>query len=196
MLRLSVETQPPINPITVDDVKAQSIIDHDLDDSLISSYITAARQWCEGYLNRALITTRYKMVLDAWPVSECLDIPRPPLVGIESFTYIDKDDNSATLTIADTFVVSTVGTPGRIALKDGVNWPTTELRPIAGIEIVFDAGYGSGATDVPEAIRQAVKLVAADLYENRESSVVGAGLTVAEVPFGAKALLNMFRVDP
>ena len=44
-------------PVTIDEVKEHCRIDHDEEDELISRYITAAREWVEGFLNVKLIST-------------------------------------------------------------------------------------------------------------------------------------------
>lgn len=40
-----------IEPVTLEDAKKQCRVEYDTDDELISGYITAARQWAEGFLN-------------------------------------------------------------------------------------------------------------------------------------------------
>ena len=42
-------------PVTLEEVKAQCRVDHDMEDELLKSYITAARQWAEGFLNIPLV---------------------------------------------------------------------------------------------------------------------------------------------
>ena len=44
-----------IEPVTLQEVKEQCRVDFDMDDDLLISYITAARQWAEGFLNICLI---------------------------------------------------------------------------------------------------------------------------------------------
>jgi uncharacterized phiE125 gp8 family phage protein len=44
---------------------------------------------------------------------------------------------------------------------------------------------------VPEALRSAVLMIVADLYEYRESEVVGT--TAGALPFGVPALIAPFR---
>ena len=42
---------PIIEPVTLAEAKAQCRVEYDTDDELLSSYITAARQWAEGFAN-------------------------------------------------------------------------------------------------------------------------------------------------
>lgn len=46
---------PIAEPVTLEEAKLQLRVEFDEDDALISSYITAARQWAEGFLNTALV---------------------------------------------------------------------------------------------------------------------------------------------
>lgn len=192
MLRISRTGPPTAETISVDELKEQSAISGSFDDALIGAQVVAAREWCEGYLNRTLVKTRWVWTLDCWPSAECVDVPRSPLMNVVSVTYHTTTAADQDFPVSN-LIIDTKGTPGRIALDSGAEWPAGQLRPLAGVEIVFDAGYGDDAADVPEAIRAAVKMVAADLYENREASIVGQGITVSKAPFGAIALLDLWR---
>lgn len=44
-----------IEPVTLEEAKAQCRIENDSEDALISHYITAAREYCEDFLNLPLI---------------------------------------------------------------------------------------------------------------------------------------------
>ena len=46
---------PIAEPVTLEEAKTQLRVEFDEDDALISGYITAARQWAEGFLNTALV---------------------------------------------------------------------------------------------------------------------------------------------
>ena len=46
---------PITEPVTLQEAKQQCRVDHDEDDELILSYITAAREWAEGFLNKPLV---------------------------------------------------------------------------------------------------------------------------------------------
>lgn len=66
--------------------------------------------------------------------------------------------------------MDTASEPGRIRLAYGVSWPTTYDRANA-VEIRFVAG--TTAANVPENLKAAIKVLAAELHEFREESVTG-----------------------
>ncbi|MBQ9388560.1 MAG: phage gp6-like head-tail connector protein [Synergistaceae bacterium] len=46
---------PITEPVTLQEAKRHCRIDHDTEDELITTYITAAREWAEGFLNVQLV---------------------------------------------------------------------------------------------------------------------------------------------
>lgn len=46
---------PITEPVTLAEAKTQLRVEFDEDDALIASYITAAREWAEGFLNIPLV---------------------------------------------------------------------------------------------------------------------------------------------
>lgn len=85
------------------------------------------------------------------------------------------------------FVIDTAG--AAIAFAP---WAVTQSgRSAAGIEIDITAGYGDAASDVPEALRQAVRLLVAHWYENRGLATTGA---ITVLPATVAALLAPYRM--
>jgi uncharacterized phiE125 gp8 family phage protein len=64
-------------------------------------------------------------------------------------------------------------------------------RLAAGIEIEVTVGYGDSAPDVPEPLRQAIRLLLAHWYENRGLSAAGGA---AVLPATAAALIAPYRM--
>lgn len=194
-MALKLVTAPTEEPVTLADAKAHLRLDGTDEDSLVTSLITAARQWCEGYQNRAYVTQTWDLVLDAWPRDSEPDrvrIPLPPLQSVASVKYMDADGVQATMPASD-YLVDVASQPGRLVLAYGKSWPTVTLQPAAGIEIRFTAGYGA-ATAVPETVKQAIKLLVGNWYENREAVLTG---TISkEIEFAVTALLGLERIWP
>jgi len=161
------------------------------DDALLTGLIRAAREWAEGYTNRALITQTWELVLDTWPGTGYIDIPLPPLQSITDIKYKDTDGTESTWA-ATNYITDTDSFVGRVVLAYGCSWPSGTLYPAAGIRVRFVTGYGL-ATSVPQRYKQAIMLLAAYWYENREGA---AEKPLAEIPFAVKALLGLDRVVP
>jgi uncharacterized phiE125 gp8 family phage protein len=161
------------------------------DDALLTGLIQAAREWAEGYTNRAIITQTWELVLDDWPSGDYVDIPLPPLQSITDIKYKDTAGTESTLA-ATNYITDTDSFLGRVVLAYGCSWPSGTLYPAAGIRVRFVAGYGL-AVSVPQRYKQAIMLLAAYWYENREGAT---DKPPAEIPFAVKALLGLDRVVP
>jgi len=120
------------------------------------------------------------------------DFSRYALVD-ESPTPILDTDGDQTTWDSDEYIVDTDEEPGRVVLGYDESWPSETLYPTNAIEIIYTCGYGAYAGNVPESIKAAIKVYLSDLFENRESIVVGPGfssITLKTIP----ALLWPYRV--
>ncbi len=188
----TVVTAPVIEPVSLQELKDHLRIDDVNDDALLDAIITAARQHAEFSTRRNLITTLLDLFLDDFPSSpDTVLLPFPPLQSVTSVKYFDTDNAQQTIAAAD-YEVDTSSEPGRLRPVTSKFWPSVRDR-VNAVEIRFTAGYGAGIVDIPAGLRQAILIVAATLYENRESFTVGEG-AVANMPFSADALYGQHRV--
>ena len=175
-------TAPSVEPVTLAEAKAHCRVDIDTDDSLISGYITAARELCEDYLDRALVTQQYVMRLDSFPVE--IELPRPPMASSGTATAVTVTytltDSGSTATLSSTlYRVDRDSTPGAIRNLYGGTWPSQRDDP-GSISVTWWAGYGAAAS-VPQRVKNAILMTVLELYEKRGD---------AQLPPGAKALLD------
>ena len=184
--RLAEISPPGAEPLLLDEVKTHLRIDHDTEDESLQALIAAARESCESFTGRALITRTYSLYLDSWPEVQ-LALPRPPLVSVVEINTYDEA-NAVTVFSSSGYFVDTAGAPARIVLKDGVS-PPEAGRAASGIEIRFKAGYGTTPQSVPAPLRQGMKQMAAYLYEHR-----GDGAADALKGSGAQILFQPYRV--
>ena len=71
MSGLVVETQPAREPLTVIEVRDALRLDDDVDETLVMSFIIAAREWAENYTGRALITRTMQQWMDGLFLLTC-----------------------------------------------------------------------------------------------------------------------------
>lgn len=191
-MALKLVTAPAIEPVTLTEAKAQLRVDWTDEDTQISSYILAAREYCEGFQNRALITQTWELWIDAWPCKDRFNVPLPLLQSVTSIKYYGTDDTEYTLATTEYFV-DPVSQPGRIVLAYGKSWPSTTLRPANGVVVKFVAGYGL-AVAVPQKVKQAMLLLVTLMYQKRLPIVEGK--IVGEVPYAVSSLLWLDRIVP
>ncbi len=137
----------------------------------VVALLTAAREWVEKRLARALITQTWRYTIDRFPGCLTIELPRPNLLTVSSITYVDNDGATQTMSTND-YAVDTDHFPGRIILAYGASWPSTREHPNA-VTITYTAGYGATRASVPAPIKAAIKLRLSDLYMNREGAFVG-----------------------
>lgn len=189
--RIKITTAPATEPVTETEAKLHCRVDHSTEDAIFTRLIEVARNQCEAISGRAFVTRTYTAMLDRWPES-VFELPYPPLASITSIKYYDDAGSAAATFNSANYYVDTNSEPGRVALVSGADWPSTTLRDINGVEIIYTAGYGNAAA-VPNQYKQAMLLLIGHLYENRESVVVQQGVSMAQVPQAVEWLLMTDR---
>ena len=177
----AVTTAPASEPITTAEAKSQLRIDSSDEDTLVDNYITVARQTLETLMRRAFITQTITLKYDSFPSR--IRLPRPPSASVTSITYVDTDGATQTWDSAN-YVLDSQVEPASIQPAYGVDYPNTRTQPNA-VTVTYVAGYGS-ASDVPESIRLAIRLLVGSYYENREATSVAK---VNELPLGIQMLV-------
>lgn len=126
---LSVVTHPTEEPVSIQEVKDNSRIDGTDHDEWIAEAIIEARELCEVYCKRRLVTTSLRLSLDHFPAGPFY-VPSPPLQSVTSLKYYDTSGVQHTLTANTDYTVDTYTEPGRITPAYGTNWPRTSLSII------------------------------------------------------------------
>ncbi|MBY6275383.1 head-tail connector protein [Symbiobacterium thermophilum] len=183
-----VVVPPDQEPVSLEEAKAHLRVDGNHDDALIAALITAAREYAEGYQQRAFVTQTLELTLDCFPASGEIELPRPPIQRVESITCTLADGSTMTVD-PDTYLLDAPS--GRLALAYGASWPNVTLAPIGGVTIRYVAGYGD-PSKVPAKVKQAILLIVGHWYANREDAVVGTVIT--RLPMAAEALLWQDRL--
>ena len=140
------------------------------DETLLSDFITTARQQAEEITGRALITQTWYYYLNDWPGDDFIKLPYAPLASVTSVSYTDTDGTTSTLSSSD-YSVDTDSEPGRIVLDYGESWPSVSLAPKNPICVEYVCGYGATSASVPKPILIWIRALITFLYENRTAPV-------------------------
>ena len=189
-LTIAVIVQPAAEPVSLAQAKIHCRVDHTADDALLTSLIVAARQWCEQIMRRSIMTQTRTLSLDDWP-NGMIQLPFSKVQSIVSIQYYDQNSNVQTLPTSS-YYTDFISEPARISFAPATALPVAEIDRINSITVTYVAGYGD-ASDVPQAISQAILLLVGHWYENREASIVA--VSIADVPMATTALLSTYRIS-
>ena len=182
MAGIKVTTAPTAEPLSLQEVKEYLRVDDATDERVVQPLITAARQFAEEHMNRALMQQTFTLMLDAvidqdQPLYEGMRtapdlnyyknyivLPKSPVQSVTSVKTFDDSDNATTMA-ATKYYVDTQREPARIVLRTGETFPTA-LRVANAIEVIYVAGYTS-AFAIPEPIRLGMLQHIAYMYEHR-----------------------------
>ena len=192
-MNLVLKIPPKIEPISLEEVKNHLRLDpvdtsEDID---LAAYLSAAREFCEDFQNRAYITQTWEASFDDWPCRE-IKLPKGSLQTVDLVSY--KDSSGVTAQVTD-FVYSTRGILGRLTPAYGKSWPSFTPYPLDAVVIEFTCGYGDVAASVPAKVIQAIKLLISHWYINR-TPLSETGKAPDEIEFTISALLWQDRIVP
>lgn len=150
-------TPPAAEPVSVAELATHlRIAAGDLDpdtQSLLSAYLVAAREWCETFTQRAFITQKWRMYLDAFPgyidqrlggrpVSSPVAIgatsymagirwaivpPFSPVQSIDSVNFLDANGNTVTMVSGTDYLTDIISNPARVTPQFGKFWPISRI---------------------------------------------------------------------
>lgn len=133
------QTIPPsCEPVSVQEAKEHLVIEHDDDNAKIAGFITSAREWCEEYIHRPLVSATYEYYLEGFP-SEIL-LPRNPVLKVSSVKYTSTSNVLTTLTENTDYTVDKRTEPCSIIPAYGASW-TSPLHYRNSVLTTYQAGY-------------------------------------------------------
>ncbi len=186
--KLVLKTGPATTAISLAEAKAFLRVDSDYDDddSYITSLIGVATNVVEQFTRRRLITQTYNIYYDEFP--PYMDLQVGNVASVTHVKYYDTDNTLQTLDTSE-YDVDIRVKPGRIYQAEDGNFPDTYERANS-VEVEFVVG--SAASDVEDAIKQAMYIVIGRYYENRQDVVMGT--QVNELPLMVDHLLTPYRL--
>ena len=120
----------------------------------------AARDKCEQYCNRYFALADAALIFDRFPIGSLpFDLTRPEIENIESVKYVDLDNNEQNVASSITF------DSDLRQMYSGNAWPTDAQSVKVNVSMGFDCS--ASPCSIPKAVKQAILLYLADLYEHR-----------------------------
>ena len=188
-MALQLRTGPASEPVSLADTKSFLRIDGADDDILVSSLITAARIYIETTTAKILLLQNWSLFKDKWPSSGVLHLPLSPVQSIDEVRLYNLDESHSVLDVSE-YAKDLISTQPRIKLLSQ-HLSQSPSAPLNHIEVQFTAGFGAAESDVPADLRQALLMLAAHWYEQREP--VGFGSSFNEIPLSISAVLEKYK---
>lgn len=190
-IKKSIVTVPPARePVQLNSILKLAVkLDptDNAEDPILNIWVTAAREIIENKCGRSFITQTRQIIMDCFP---CwwMELTHGPVQEVSSVKYYDSDNVLQTLSPAE-YEVDITGDIARIRPVNA--WPGTWDR-LNAVVIEYVSGYGDEPESVPAAIRSAIIMRTASLYENRQTVIMGTNAMV--VPEGEDSLLSTFII--
>ena len=168
------EQENPIytEPVSWPEIKAHLKLSSDAEQELVMSYVTAARVWCEKYLQRALVPKDITMYYTE-------------RAGHFALKYHHNPDEPITLSI-DGDVIDTPISVLRGRLRHDVVSFALDAIPRQFSQITIN--YISAPYDKIEAIKPAIMMMTGKMYSKREDMEISGSKSVI------KNILNYHRI--
>lgn len=136
-MRLTLVNGPAAEPLTLDEAKAHLRLDGDEEDALLASLIATSRSHVEAALGLALITQTWRWQADAVPARGRIELMTRPVARIERVAIAGGDVAPADYALD--------AARGRLEFHQAA-----ATAGQGAVEVVFVAGFGDAAGDVPE----------------------------------------------
>lgn len=182
-MKRKLTVRPSVAVISVAEAKARLAVDFGDDDLVIESYIAAATDYVEQYTGRAVMRQTWQYYFDSFACALLIYETNITSVAIKYY-----DEANTLQTLEDSYYLDSASYPARITPV--LRFPNTVITRPNSVIIDVVTGHAD-AKSVPACIVAAIALITGHLYSNRENS---SDIELHEIPMGAKALMDMYRI--
>ncbi len=166
-------------PITRDEVKVWARIsaDNTAFDDIIDVIIPGAVRQIEQYTAKTITEQVWQLTLDRF--CSVIELPRGPVTGIDSFTYLDSSGAEKDV-LTSAYILDLTCSPQRVLLAPNASWPSYQNR-LSAITIRFKTKMLDDAAMAD--LKQAMIMLAAYRFDNAEDGAIPAGIRSMLSPY-------------
>lgn len=187
MKYLQIATPNTTQVVSTADLKEHLRITFSNDDNYISTLAIAAQETVEKFCNIFLLDTELNQY--GFTISDVEILFKSPILSTN--TPVLSVNQSASWVAQTGVEFITKAKPPRMYLNNtSIDTPDTNITQ--KYKVNYRVGYDS-VNDIPAALIQAIKIIVADMYENRQSVIVGK--TVSEIPKTAEYLMQNYKIQ-
>jgi uncharacterized phiE125 gp8 family phage protein len=187
---IAVTSEPTDPPVTVAEAKSHLLVAHSLDDTLITSLLKTATAQVQDeagvYLMPATVEIGFAELCGSR-----VELPVWPIRSVSAVQYVDADGATQTWGSGD-YQLWLAHRPPLLAPASGEPWPTVLVGTLRPFWVTCLVGFTNTAA-VPEAAKQAIKVIVAHAYANKGDGRDPTGET--GIPPAAMRFIEHLRRD-
>ncbi len=184
---------PAVAPVTVERVKDHARVDTKAEDDLIAVYLAAAVAGVEQATGQKLGQVAIDAYLPSLPAGSTLYLPWGNVQRVIEVAY--RNDQGAYAEWPDNFYeLQTLPARSGVRTRSGTGiYPAQPYAPdLQAVRIRYVAGYAS-SDEIPPPLRQAVLMMAGELYIEREMHRTQPGVIAIPNP-AAQMLMSGYKI--
>lgn len=184
------ETQVPLAALPVEALKdhlrlGTGFAEDSLQDSVLESFLRAAIAAIEARTGKMLIARDFSWKLSAWRDGFAQVLPVAPVRVVTEVAIADRAGDIEVVDPDRYVLEQDMQSPKLVAVSGGL----PHIPAYGSVNVSFEAGLGAGWDELPADLAQAVLMLAAHYYENRDDVSLGQGC----MPFGVTSLIERYR---
>lgn len=151
-------------PVSLSDVTNWIRYTGTLQNSVITSLITAAIAEVENWTNKTVVEKDYQLTQQQF--TSIINFPVSTVQSITSIQYLDSEDNLQTVA-SSVYGLDNISEINQVFQKNtGTGFPFSNGEPNS-VQINFTSSFNGDV--VPEDTKTAIKIIVAHMYEEREA---------------------------
>lgn len=178
--------------VTLDEFKqfVRVDVDETVDDALMEAIINSSIEFCESYTGKSIALKTYEKVYKHQCDTTMLEVRKGDITELLSLTRKDSNGSEFEYDISE-FEHYNYPQESQVnpLNEDTYIWSgTSRTRPLV---LTFKSGYTY--TTLPANLKNAIEMLAAHWYENRETVKIEEMTDVTEMPFGVTTVLERYK---
>lgn len=158
-------TTPANEPLSLEQTKKYLELDSERYNQIVQDLIIASREYCEQYCNLVFASRVVSEYFDTWPCGRIIELQLSPVSSVSAVNYLSSDGSTYSAFNSSNWAADIYSTNSRVVLNESASWPDIPILANA-VRIDYTAGYA--LSDVPQAVKQAMRMLIAFWFENRE----------------------------
>ena len=188
MKYLEITTPNTTQIVSTSDLKEHLRITFNNDDSYIAALESAAVKTVENYCNIFLLETQLTQY--GFSFSDVQILFKSPITGGSATRTLYVYSNGGWVSQTGIEFITDSKPPRLYKNNTTLSTPDTDITQ--KYKVVYKVGYDS-ISDISQPLIQAIKIIVADMYENRQSVIIGKA--ASEVPKTAEYLMQQYKIQ-